>query len=91
MESLNNKLRDSNGRFLQMVEECKMKANMITELKRENGEFERKIKQTQELYEQVRQDKNVFSTKLNNAIDQNVAFNMQFQIVKHKIESLNTD
>ena len=54
---------------MQMVEECQLKVNMISELKRENTEFERKLKQTQQLYESVRQDKNVFSQALNKAQD----------------------
>ena len=48
-----------------MVEECHLKVNMISELKRENFEFDKKLKQTQELYESVRQDKNIFSQALN--------------------------
>ena len=43
---MNQKLKESNGRFLQMVEECSLKVNMIGELKRENLEFEKKIKLT---------------------------------------------
>ena len=46
MEGLNNKLKEANARFLQMVEECQLKVNMISELKRENTDFERKLKQT---------------------------------------------
>ena len=61
-----------------MVEECKLKAGLIHELKRENLEFEKKLKQVQSLYESVRQDKNVFSQALNKAQDQNVAFKKQF-------------
>ena len=44
LESLGIKLKESNGRFLQMVEECKLKAGLIHELKRENLEFEKKLK-----------------------------------------------
>ena len=52
-----------------MVEECKLKVGVINELKRENQDFERRLKQTQSLYESVRQDKNVFSQSLNKAQD----------------------
>ena len=61
MQGLQLKLKESNAKFLQMVEECKLKAGLIAELKRENLEFEKRLKQTQCLYESVRQDKNVFS------------------------------
>lgn len=29
MEGLNNKLKEANARFLQMVEECQLKVNML--------------------------------------------------------------
>eukprot|EP00353_Schmidingerella_taraikaensis_P002419 CAMPEP_0185599060 /NCGR_PEP_ID=MMETSP0434-20130131/82434_1 /TAXON_ID=626734 ORGANISM="Favella taraikaensis, Strain Fe Narragansett Bay" /NCGR_SAMPLE_ID=MMETSP0434 /ASSEMBLY_ACC=CAM_ASM_000379 /LENGTH=64 /DNA_ID=CAMNT_0028228293 /DNA_START=61 /DNA_END=255 /DNA_ORIENTATION=- len=45
-EGLKAKLKESNGRFLQMVEECQLKVSMISELKRENSDFERRLKQT---------------------------------------------
>ena len=67
MQGLQLKLKESNAKFLQMVEECKLKAGLIAELKRENLEFEKRLKQTQCLYESVRQDKNVFSQQLNKA------------------------
>ena len=44
MDTLNVKLKESNERFLQMVEECKLKVNVITELERDNKEFEKRLK-----------------------------------------------
>lgn len=53
---------------------------MIDELKFENVDFEKKIKQIQSLYESVRQDKNVFSQALNQTTDQNVVFKKKLSI-----------
>ena len=74
-----------------MVEECSLKVNMIGELKRENLEFEKKIKLTQELYESVRKDKNVFSQALNKSQDANVAFRKQFTITNQKVMNLKNE
>jgi|TARA_B110000285_G_C15050652_1_gene576787 hypothetical protein len=49
---------------MQMVEEVKLKQNLISELKKENIEFEGKLKQQQNLYEAVRSDRNLYSKNL---------------------------
>lgn len=54
----------ANTSLMQMVEEVKLKKNMIGELKKENIEFEAKLKQQQNLYEAVRSDRNLYSKNL---------------------------
>jgi len=54
----------ANANLMQMVEEVKLKQNLISELKKENIEFEGKLKQQQNLYEAVRSDRNLYSKNL---------------------------
>jgi hypothetical protein len=60
----------ANANLMQMVEEVKLKANLISELKKENVEFEGKLKQQQTLYEAVRSDRNLYSKSLMEANDE---------------------
>lgn len=60
----------ANANLMQMVEEVKLKANLISELKKENIEFEGKLKQQQTLYEAVRSDRNLYSKNLIEANDE---------------------
>jgi len=63
-----------------MVEEVKLKMNLISELKKENIEFEGKLKQQQNLYEQVRSDRNLYSKNLIETQDEVTALRRQFRI-----------
>ena len=38
-----HQVKEANARFQMMVKECKLKLNLIDELKMENNEFERKL------------------------------------------------
>merc|ERR1712165_306641 len=60
----------ANANLMQMVEEVKLKRNLIGELKKENIEFESKLKQQQNLYEVVRSDRNLYGKNLIEAKDQ---------------------
>lgn len=60
----------ANANLMQMVEEVKLKQNLISELKKENIEFEGKLKQQQNLYEAVRSDRNLYSKNLIEANDE---------------------
>ena len=60
----------ANANLMQMVEEVKLKRNLIGELKKENIEFEAKLKQQQNLYEVVRSDRNLYGKNLNIANDE---------------------
>lgn len=60
----------ANSNLMQMVEEVKLKRNLIGELKKENMEFEAKLKQQMNLYETVRSDRNLYSKNLIEAQDE---------------------
>lgn len=59
----------ANSNLLQMIEEVKLKKNLIGELKKENIDFESKLKTQQNLYEAVRSDRNLYSKNLIEAQD----------------------
>lgn len=65
-----------------------MKKNMLSELKKENIEFEAKLKQQQNLYEAVRSEKNLYSKNLLEAQDDVTELNRKFKIAQHQITQL---
>ena len=65
---------------MSMVEEVKLKKNLISDLKKENMEFEAKLKQQQNLYEAVRSEKNLYSKNLLEAQDDVTELNRKFKI-----------
>lgn len=71
-----------------MVEEVKLKQNLISELKKENIEFEGKLKQQQNLYEAVRSDRNLYSKNLIEAQDEVSELKRKFRIANHQITQL---
>jgi len=71
-----------------MVEEVKLKQNLISELKKENIEFEGKLKQQQNLYEAVRSDRNLYSKNLIEAQDEVAELKRKFKIASHQITQL---
>lgn len=73
---------------MQMVEEVKLKKNMIGELKKENIEYEAKLKQQQNLYEAVRSDRNLYSKNLLEAQDEVAELKRKFKIAAHQIQQL---
>ena len=75
----------ANANLMQMVEEVKLKKNLISELKKENFEFEGKLKQQQSLYENVRSDRNLYSKNLIEAQDEVAELRRKFKIASHQI------
>lgn len=67
----------------QVIEELKLKKNLIAELKKENIEFHGKLKQQQNLYEAVRSDRNLYSKNLIEAQDELAEFKRKFKIATH--------
>jgi chromosome segregation ATPase len=78
----------ANSSLMQVVEEVKLKQNLITELKKENIEFEGKLKQQQNLYEAVRADRNLYSKNLIEAQDNVAELRRKFVIASHQISQL---
>ena len=68
-----------------MVEDVKLKQNMISELKKETIENEGKLKQQQNLYEAVRADRNLYSKNLIEAQDEVAELKRKFKIAEHQI------
>ena len=68
---------------MQMVEEVKLKKNLIGELKKENIEFESKLKQQQNLYEVVRSDRNLYGKNLIEANDEVIELRKKFKIAQY--------
>jgi chromosome segregation ATPase len=73
---------------MQMVEEVKLKKNLITELKKENMEYEAKMKQQQNLYEAVRAERNLYSKNCIEAQDEVIELKRKFKIASHNISNL---
>lgn len=73
---------------MQMIEEVKLKKNIIGELKKENIEREAKYKQQQNLYEQVRSDRNLYSKNLIESQDEVAELRRKFKIAAHQIQQL---
>lgn len=68
---------------MQMIEEVKLKKNIIGELKKENIEREAKYKQQQNLYEAVRSDRNLYSKNLIESQDEVAELRRKFKIAAH--------
>lgn len=73
----------ANANLMQMIEEVKLKKNIIGELKKENIEREAKYKQQQNLYEQVRSDRNLYSKNLIESQDEVAELRRKFKIAAH--------
>jgi hypothetical protein len=71
-----------------MLEEVKLKRNLIGELKKENLDFENKLKQQQNLYEVVRSDRNLYGKSLVEANDEVIELRKKFKIAQHSIHQL---
>jgi chromosome segregation ATPase len=78
----------ANANLMQMVEEVKLKKNLITELKKENMEYEQKMKQQQNLYEAVRAERNLYSKNCIEAQDEVIELKRKFKIASHNISNL---
>lgn len=87
-EEKTNAANKANANLLQMVEEVKLKRNLIGELKKENIEFEGKLKQQQNLYEVVRSDRNLYGKNLIIANDEVIELRKKFRIAQYQIGQL---
>ena len=78
----------ANSNLMQLVEEVKIKKNLIGELKKETIDLESKLKQQQNLYEAVRSDRNLYSKNLIEAQDEVAELKRKFKIASHQISQL---
>jgi len=66
----------------QLIEECRIKGNLIIELKKTNSENETKLKQQQSLYETVRSERNLYSKSLIEQTDEVQELKKRFVIAE---------
>jgi chromosome segregation ATPase len=76
------------SKYLQAMEEVKIRENAIADLKKMIAEGEAKLKQQQNLYEAVRSDRNLYSKNLIEAQDEIAEMKRKQKIMNHQIEQL---
>ena len=78
----------ANAKYMQCLEEVKLKNNLIAELQKKNLEAEARLKQQQNLCEAVRSDRNLYSKNLIESQDMIAELRRNFKIYHHQIEQL---
>ncbi|KAG2452279.1 hypothetical protein HYH02_003303 [Chlamydomonas schloesseri] len=79
---------DASAKYMQALEEVKLREMAIIDLQKRIGEGEGKLKQQQNLYEAVRADRNLYSKNLIEAQDEIQEMKRKFKIMQHQIEQL---
>lgn len=79
---------EANARYLQALEEVKLREVALVELQKRLGDDEGRLKQQQALYEAVRADRNMYSKSLIEAQDEISEMKRKFKIMSHQIEQL---
>lgn len=75
-------------KYYAALEEVKIRAMAVTDLQKQIGESEGKLKQQQTLYEAVRSDRNLYSKNLIEARDEINEMKRKFKIMNHQIDQL---
>ncbi|TRZ01432.1 hypothetical protein DNTS_013435 [Danionella cerebrum] len=83
-----NEASELTQKVLVNIDDIKMKEMQIFEYKKRIAEAETKLKQQQNLYEDVRTERNLFSKNLIEAKDQNSEMKRRVKIVNHMFEQL---
>ena len=60
----------ANAKYYQALEQVKLKNNLITKLQKKNIDAEERLKLQQQLYEQVRSDRNLYAKNLREAYEE---------------------
>eukprot|EP00002_Diphylleia_rotans_P000333 TRINITY_DN10172_c0_g3_i1.p1 TRINITY_DN10172_c0_g3~~TRINITY_DN10172_c0_g3_i1.p1 ORF type:complete len:860 (+),score=260.50 TRINITY_DN10172_c0_g3_i1:63-2642(+) len=76
------------SKFLQALEEVKIRDIAIMDLQKKIAEGETKLKQQQNLYEAVRSDRNLYSKNLIESQEEIAEMKRKFKIMNHQIEQL---
>eukprot|EP01116_Phalansterium_solitarium_P023263 TRINITY_DN805_c0_g2_i2.p1 TRINITY_DN805_c0_g2~~TRINITY_DN805_c0_g2_i2.p1 ORF type:complete len:691 (+),score=375.87 TRINITY_DN805_c0_g2_i2:155-2227(+) len=79
---------EATQKYLQALEEVKLREMTIADLQKKIAEAEGKLKQQQNLYEAVRSDRNMYSKTLIEAQDEIAEMKRKFKIMGHQIEQL---
>nr|XP_055060546.1 cilia- and flagella-associated protein 58 [Misgurnus anguillicaudatus] len=83
-----NEASDLTKKVLQNIEDIKVKEMQIFEYKKRIAEAETKLKQQQNLYEDIRTERNLFSKNLIESKDQNAEMKRKVKITKHMFDQL---
>ncbi|KAF5837043.1 hypothetical protein DUNSADRAFT_4923 [Dunaliella salina] len=76
------------SKYMQALEEVKLREMAIIDLQKRITEGETKLKQQQNLYEAVRADRNLYSKNLIESQDEIQEMKRKFKIMQHQIEQL---
>jgi len=87
-EKYGQQASDATAKYLQALEEVKIREMTIMDLQKKIQEGEQKLKQQQNLYEAVRSDRNLYSKNLIEAQDEIAEMKRKFKIMNHQIEQL---
>jgi chromosome segregation ATPase len=87
-DSYGKKATLANSKYLESLEEIKLKGNLISEYQKKNLETENKLKEQQKLYESVRSDRNTYSKNLSETDDEIAETKRRYKIVNHQINQL---
>ncbi|PNH05361.1 hypothetical protein TSOC_008387 [Tetrabaena socialis] len=79
---------EASAKYMQALEEVKLREMAIIDLQKRIAEGEAKLKQQQNLYEAVRADRNLYSKNLIEAQDEIQEMKRKFKIMQHQIEQL---
>uniref|UniRef100_A0A7S4K395 Cilia- and flagella-associated protein 58 central coiled coil domain-containing protein n=1 Tax=Guillardia theta TaxID=55529 RepID=A0A7S4K395_GUITH len=87
-EKYGQQASDATAKYLEALEEVKIRQMTIIDLQKTIQEGEQKLKQQQALYEAVRSDRNLYSKNLIEAQDEIDEMKRKFKIMNHQIEQL---
>mmetsp|Transcript_9189 Transcript_9189/g.18313 ORF Transcript_9189/g.18313 Transcript_9189/m.18313 type:complete len:872 (-) Transcript_9189:80-2695(-) len=87
-EKYGQQASDATAKYLEALEEVKIRQMTIMDLQKTIQEGEQKLKQQQNLYEAVRSDRNLYSKNLIEAQDEIDEMKRKFKIMNHQIEQL---
>lgn len=75
----------ANSKYYHLLEEIKLKDNLISEFQKKNLETEAKLKQQQNMYESVLSDRNYYSKCLTETQEEIAEIKRKYRIVMHQI------
>ena len=87
-ERLGSEVQEQRANFIKSEEEVKVRETQIADMVKRVTEWEAKLKQQQQLYEQVRADRNQTSKALVEAQDEMAELRKKFKIMGHQVEQL---
>ncbi|GCA63665.1 hypothetical protein KIPB_011212, partial [Kipferlia bialata] len=87
-EKYGQQATDSQQRYLQAVEEIRIRDLVIVDLQKKISEAETRLRQQQNLYEAVRADRNLYSKNLIETQDEISELRRKFRIMTHVIDQL---